>query len=389
MKKGVLGSWFREIATLIFTQTIQAFLLAIVMTIVISAMSASSTSNSSGNSGTNYAAGMLAIIALSQFGKIEMLVKNIFGVTSQFGDPAMQNGKGALTAGGLLAMRGIKKVGDNAGKIIGGTAGAIKGQAQLRTLNRQKDALNAQMAGADETLNGIENGGNLGTNLIAAQHLGETMSEMGPGGGSSNVGVTSSQIGQLIEAVNRQTQAVEKGQANAQKDKIADKMKELDKKIEETKASRNESLKKVGSGFAETAGAIVGGSAGAVYGLAQGDEIAKSTGIGIGIGDTAGSTAVNVVAKTGSGIAKGVRSVSNIAKGTTEYDKATNDVIKSIRNKDGSLNEKVYNKFVDNLSNDKYKKQIISNKEKARASGLKRAEKVKNSNIKGIDASNL
>ena len=36
MKKGVFSSWFREFATIVLTQTVQAFLLAIVMSIIIS-----------------------------------------------------------------------------------------------------------------------------------------------------------------------------------------------------------------------------------------------------------------------------------------------------------------------------------------------------------------
>ena len=67
MNKGIFSSWFREFATLVFTQTVQAFLLAIVMSIIISCIQ-----NANGN-GIN-AAGLLAIIALSSFGKIELLV---------------------------------------------------------------------------------------------------------------------------------------------------------------------------------------------------------------------------------------------------------------------------------------------------------------------------
>ena len=75
MKKGVFNAWFKEIVTLIFTQTVQAFLLAIVLTIIISALK---NNSSSVGDGAGAAAGLLAIIALSQFSKLELLVKKYF-----------------------------------------------------------------------------------------------------------------------------------------------------------------------------------------------------------------------------------------------------------------------------------------------------------------------
>ena len=38
MLNGIFGKWLREFATLVLTQTVQAFLLAIVMTVIISCL---------------------------------------------------------------------------------------------------------------------------------------------------------------------------------------------------------------------------------------------------------------------------------------------------------------------------------------------------------------
>ena len=139
MNKGIFSNWFRELATLIFTQAVQAFLLAIVMAIVVSAMS----ENSGGGNSTNYAAGMLALIALSQFGKIELLVKQIFGVTSQFGGD-MASGRSGFTAAKFLALRGAKRVMNNGQKIGSGIKEIGESRREIRNigLRQASNALN-------------------------------------------------------------------------------------------------------------------------------------------------------------------------------------------------------------------------------------------------------
>ena len=300
MKKGVFGSWFKELATLIFTQTVQAFLLAIVMTIIISASSQQPGKKKPEN--PTYAAGLLAIVALSQFGKIEMLVKNIFGVTSQYGDPAMQNGKGGLLLG-AMALRGAKKGLDNAGKIIGGARERGAANNRLKDLQNQRamlgadeaalteeGALNEMTSTASEVLGDMSTGA---TRAAGAQIAGEMG---GVAGGGSGVGVPSSQIDSLIQAIRAQTDAIKSGGGSGSKaETIKDKQLALDQQIEQAKLDKKMAGRKIRSGIAETvldAGAL---GIGMAYGTASGDGAVAKGLAAVNVADSTVSGTVNVM----------------------------------------------------------------------------------------------
>lgn len=389
MKKGVFGSWFRELATLVFTQTIQAFLLAIVMTIVISAMGAANNNGSTdGKSGTNYAAGMLAIIALSQFGKIEHLVKQIFGVQSQFGDPAMQNGKGGLLAG-AMALKYGKKVLNNGGKIIGGIGGAAKSTMQIRNLDKQKKALgaigdaDAAEGAAQEALNGMENAADKFIGDAATGAGMATGAQVVGGTGNGGTGISSSQIDQLIQAVKQQTSALEKSKSDSDKDKANDKIKALDDKIEEARKNRRQSIRTAASGVNETLAAGVGASVGAVVGLGMGDDVVRNAVIGAGVGDSAASGAMKIEAN----ISEGIRDVKRDNKKTRDMkldlkiDEANER--KSKAEKDKAVYTQMTNQLNTAMKNKSYMKNSTS-KERARV--VKKLEE----NVRGkYDASNM
>ena len=266
MNKGIFGSWFREFATLVFTQTVQAFILAIVMTIIVSCLSESA---SGGGSAVN-AAGLLAIVALSSFGKIEMLVKNIFGVTSGYGDPAMKNGAG-FTAGTLLALRGGKRLLDNHRK-------SVEGARMIEQGNKGMQVLGAQ--NLDPT-RGLDTG------------KGNNNSQDNPSDDKDNDTVknttdqikeqvvrleTMGNIQALTEAISRLTEATN----TTNKDNAKDKMKEYQDMIRKGEEMQS-------SARLENAGAVIGGIGGAIVGLAEGDNIAERTLQGAGAGDLVGA----------------------------------------------------------------------------------------------------
>ncbi len=136
MKKDVFSSWLKEFCSLVFTQTVQAFLLAIIMSVVIYMASDSK------NAGDKVSAtSVIAIIAISSVSKIELLVKRIFGVESQFGDPAMKNGAKSFLggiAGGYATIQLGKKLLDNPKKIFGGAKDMIQSNRQIRKINLRK-----------------------------------------------------------------------------------------------------------------------------------------------------------------------------------------------------------------------------------------------------------
>lgn len=312
MKKGIFGNWFRELATLIFTQTVQAFLLAIIMAIVISALS---SSGNGGDPNTNYAAGMLAIIALSQFGKVEMLVKNIFGVTSQFGDPAMGD-KNPLTAGKLIAMKAGSRLLDNGKKAVGGAWKSHVAKRDIKNLNGELEtAKELDEAKANEEKERIQSAQNKinnlgGTDAYGIQaasrqfDIGNVPGAPTEGNSSGGLGIPSASLNQLIAAVNLNTQAVNSaagkgaGAVGGEKPKSeADKVRE---KIKEAENRRKEGRKEMASGIVETVAAVPGTVAGAGVGLASAaftganplDAMAQGAITGAGLGDALGGQVV-------------------------------------------------------------------------------------------------
>ena len=72
MKKDIFMVWLKEFCSLIFTQTVQAFLLAIIMSVVVAT---ASNGNIEDQGNTISATGLIAIIALASISKVELLVK--------------------------------------------------------------------------------------------------------------------------------------------------------------------------------------------------------------------------------------------------------------------------------------------------------------------------
>ena len=276
MLNGIFGKWLREFATLVFTQAVQAFLLAIVMTIIISCLG-----NSTGDAETgNQAAGLLAIIALASFGKIEMLVKNIFGVTSQFGDPSLQAGARGLTAGSVLAMKGGKRLLDNGSKLI----------QSHRQISEAKKGLAAYGTGETAGLEAGEEGaeGSAAIDKLAKQAGVDPAALKTVTEGAEDTLETSVQLqglenlGQLNSAINNLTRAMEKQSGGSNKEKY-------EKMLEEGKNLRRSAIR-------ENIGGAIGGTAGAIVGLAKGDNIIETTLAGAGAGDALGEASAKSTA---------------------------------------------------------------------------------------------
>lgn len=269
MKNGIFGKWFREFATLVLTQTVQAFLLAVVMSIIISCLNNNTSGVPDGDA--NNAAGLLAIVALASFNKIELLVKNIFGVTSQFG-PSLDNGARGL-AGTAMAFRGLKNISDNIGKAREGSRLRKQGEAGLRAMNAgngtgedgtnplNKDLLNNPNGDKkddendDTTTQQTEH--QIEDQVIKLQTMGD--------------------IAQLTDAIKE----LNKTTAQSNKTDTQSKMKEYQDMINQGRNMQKTALH-------ESVGATIGAGAGAIYGLAKGDDVAKTALAGAGFGDDAG-----------------------------------------------------------------------------------------------------
>lgn len=260
MGNGIFGKWFREFATIVLTQTVQAFLLAIVMTIIISCLA-----GSGGNEDSVNAAGLLAIIALASFGKIEMLVKNIFGVTSSFGDPSLQNAKG-FTVGTAMAFRGVKNISDNLGKTIQGNRMQKKGEAGLASLTSNAGNLDANKLNGLNSADGTTGEGTEAQAITASAVQDQVVKLQ-----------TLGDINALTQAIQRLTSATE----TSNKSDTQSKMKEYQDMINQGKALKKDAI-------FESVGATIGGATGAIVGLAQGEDVVQNTLAGAGIGDSIG-----------------------------------------------------------------------------------------------------
>ncbi len=269
MLNGIFGKWLREFATLVLTQAVQAFLLAIVMTIVISCLG---SSNSSDANTKNQAAGLLCIIALASFGKIEMLVKNIFGVTSQFGDPSLQNGARGLTAGGLLAMRGGKRLLDNGTKLVD----------SQRKINEAKKGL----ASIDDKTGGISSGTSPVTpELEEAPKVPGSETAENPIDGIKEAGgellETSVRL-QGLDDISSLSKAIDNLARQTEKSNGGSDRQKYEAMLKEGKDMRRSAIR-------ENIGGMIGGTAGAIVGIAKGDDIIQTTLAGAGAGDAIGA----------------------------------------------------------------------------------------------------
>lgn len=370
MKKGIFSSWFREIATIIFTQTVQAFLLAVVMSIIISALG---NNSSSGNQdGQTAAAGLLAIIALSQFGKIELLIKNIFGVTSGIAgnEVSMAGGKSALTAGKMLAMRGAGRLVDN-GKKLSGFVKNIKTNKEIGNIKGELSEAehDAAIGGADQ----------------AYDELGKVSNRINGGTGEQSEGGLGVSSVDILGALNEQTQAIRQQTAEMQRNRQDDKIKELTEKLDQKNKEKKENIKQGISGIAESAAGLYGGVAGATVGLAQGEKVIETAFIGAGAGDVVANAAVNTVANVGHGIgemkkvnAKSKSLGAGAADRVAKSDRAIAQINKEIE-KAEAQNNKAYAQQLENQIKDiqktynNYYDQM--NKNSASKKGLKEAAK--------------
>lgn len=275
MKGNVFSQWLKEFCALVFTQTVQAFLLAIILLIVI--ISISNGSNDANNYNNITAGGVLAIIALTSISKMESLIKKLFGLESSITDTSMKGGKGSLL-GSMMALKMAKKSLDNIPKIGKGISGRFKAsrdekEAKINSANKLR-SLDARYGMGGDTSADVEGSSNV---PVPANN--------------SQVNATSSSSG---TSSSRRANYNEKYE-----DKKEKLIEEYNKKIAEAKALKKNSTRDIVSGIFETGGAIGGGiagaSMGAVLAAGTGDDILDNTtrgmGIGIGVGDTAGGYA--------------------------------------------------------------------------------------------------
>ena len=322
MQKGVFTNWIKELCALVFVQTIQAFILAIVLSIILTFLFPERDPNTGVATITSQdsvsALGVLCIVLLTSLTKMEQITKKIFGLDSGI----LQNKPPHGFMASWLALKAAGRVLNNVPKIVGGIGSATLGaghdkkkarSAMLNRLNKKgldKDGnpLPVQQQSGDNTLDETQGRRESDEALQRNRELANVQF-------NSNSAISGNNASSTRGAVSAPRTYTDKDRDAY--DKIMDKYED---EIAKAKEKRRKGIENALAGAAETVGAGIGGMAGlsigAVSGLATGDldQIPKAMGYGIGVGDAAGEHLSKAITTTASGIKSRAKLNSNIDK---------------------------------------------------------------------------
>ena len=287
-KGGALSVWIKEFTSLVFTQTLQAFIYAIVISIILFGMNTVSDVNADDN---NSALGLMATFALLSVFKVEELAKKIADTKAKPGNAMKSIAKTAIAA------KLGKRVLDNAGKVFGGIGAITKSRQDRKKLNKrlqedmEDNGFIKDKDGKVTYVKGKKVSGGAGPKATSAS------SNASGNGGSSDA------ENEVNEAVNNATNGMDatyKAEISAaDQRRIRNAMRTYEDKISEINKARNEGIKNIFKGSTEFIGSGFGAAAGGVFGGADGnlDEMLQGIMAGAGVGDALGESAVNAVDK--------------------------------------------------------------------------------------------
>lgn len=296
-KGGALSAWMKEFTALVFTQTIQAFIYAIIISMILFGMVKNSGVSGSDN---NSALGLMATFALLSVFKVESMARRIFGVGDTKASPGSAFRSIAKTA---IAAKIGKRALDNTGKVLGGVGSIFKaGSASAKAKKRLKE---------DMQDNGFELGKDKKPVYVGkgskATAVKTSASGSGSGVGNDLGGGSADGSGDVREAVSTAaSNSMADASANvgtisdSDKRRVKNALRTYEDKIAEIKKSRNEGIKNMVSGVAEGFGALAGGTMGGILGGSDGnvDELIQGIMAGMGAGDALAQQTVNITDKT-------------------------------------------------------------------------------------------
>lgn len=115
MQKGVFTTWVKELCALVFVQTIQAFILAIVISIIITFIAPNTSGDKIAkltDADSVSALGILCIVLLTSLTKMEQITKKIFGLDSGI----LQNKPPHGLMASYMALKAVGRVFNNVPK---------------------------------------------------------------------------------------------------------------------------------------------------------------------------------------------------------------------------------------------------------------------------------
>lgn len=293
---GALSAWLKEFTALVFTQTIQAFIYAIIISIILFGMSSRSGISADDN---NAALGLMATFALLSVFKVEEMARKIFGV----GDTkaSHKNAIKSIAKTAIAAKLG-KRVLDNTGKVLGGVRAINKSrQDNRKTRTRLQEDMQDLGFNYDEKTNTttfVGKGKGAGSTVTGASGSGiGSVGNVNVGGSASGGSVDVS--ADISEAASNIGNAVSGGDtiSAADKRRIRNAVRTYNDKMDEIKKARDEGIKSIASGIAESVTSPIGAVAGGLLGGADGniDEMLQGIMAGAGVGDVVGKSAIDAI----------------------------------------------------------------------------------------------
>ena len=327
MQKGVFTTWVKELCALVFVQTIQAFILAIVISIIITFIAPNTSGDKIAkltDADSVSALGILCIVLLTSLTKMEQITKKIFGLDSGI----LQNKPPHGLMASYMALKAVGRVFNNVPKVVGGIGSATLGagldkkkanSAMLTRLKRKGLDKNGNTLGGSKPIAGVgglpsaagDSSNNDSNNINKWDDTHYKNAKEAYKSGDMDKYQKEMELQNAVDEARREYSqklagAIISGSGSSKKqDKVDDYYKIMDKyddELAKAKEKRRKGIQDAFSGGIETIGAAAGGMAGlsigSVSGLATGDldQIHKATAYGIGVGDALGEHLTNAVA---------------------------------------------------------------------------------------------
>lgn len=327
MQKGVFTTWVKEICALVFVQTIQAFILAVVISIIITFIAPNTSGDKIAkltDADSVSALGILCIVLLTSLTKMEQITKKIFGLDSGI----LQNKPPHGLMASYMALKAVGRVFNNVPKVVGGIGSATLGagldkkkanSAMLTRLKRKGLDKNGNTLGGSKPIAGVgglpsaagDSSNNDSNNINKWDDTHYKNAKEAYKSGDMDKYQKEMELQNAVDEARREYSqklagAIISGSGSSKKqDKVDDYYKIMDKyddELAKAKEKRRKGIQDAFSGGIETIGAAAGGmvglSIGSVSGLATGDldQIHKATAYGIGVGDALGEHLTNAVA---------------------------------------------------------------------------------------------
>lgn len=327
MQKGVFTTWVKELCALVFVQTIQAFILAVVISIIITFIAPNTSGDKIAkltDADSVSALGILCIVLLTSLTKMEQITKKIFGLDSGI----LQNKPPHGLMASYMALKAVGRVFNNVPKVVGGIGSATLGagldkkkanSAMLTRLKRKGLDKNGNTLGGSKPIAGVgglpsaagDSSNNDSNNINKWDDTHYKNAKEAYKSGDMDKYQKEMELQNAVDEARREYSqklagAIISGSGSSKKqDKVDDYykiMEKYDDELAKAKEKRRKGIQDAFSGGIETIGAAAGGmvglSIGSVSGLATGDldQIHKATAYGIGVGDALGDHLTNAVA---------------------------------------------------------------------------------------------